>query len=163
MSSRIDNLPENQVITQLLEARKNLDELKNRQYTSGRSGVLGYLSQTSNTWDWEGTVTTGEEGWDIVFTGDGSQRYPIVEVFADVFHTVPNVEINRISSAYNTYTSGANTIVTNNFFVKSTSVITSLYDHKWTLILDVTGSLPLYIKVHVIGSSPGTITVTKVL
>lgn len=170
MTVRVDQLPENQLITLLIDARTNLDELKNRQYTSGSSGVLGYFSQTSNTWDYQATVSSGspsgflDTSWKLNFTSDGVQQYPVINPAMDIFCGTP-IEANRLQPNQ-TWTDGTNTAMLGSFIVTDRisagyPKLSSVNQLQWYTVISVAGDVPLFIKGYCVGSSRGTVTVTR--
>lgn len=88
--SRLSLALTNQLQETLRQLQIDFNEIKNRQPTSGKSGVLGYTSQTNNAWDASGALQSPAPnyglsiGFLITYTADGSQPYPIVNPFADL-------------------------------------------------------------------------------
>jgi hypothetical protein len=86
--TRTNQLPENTLAQMVSKLRTDLDELKNQQRTSGRSGVLGYFLQSTSS-----MVTVGNDSSSatllnadsVQFTGDGSQLYPVVNLTMNIY------------------------------------------------------------------------------
>ena len=54
MRNRLINTPDNALITAIRQLQSDLAALKQRQRTSGQSGVLGFTTESVNTWDLTG-------------------------------------------------------------------------------------------------------------
>lgn len=168
MSFRPDKVPNQAFIARLKEARDTLNELKNRQFTSGRSGISAYTSQTANTWDFQGTISTGSpsSGFDTVyiltFAGDGSQQYPMINPFMNVYVGASSPS-NRLvpTPAGRSWTDGTNTAVLGSLLVSDTTLLTDPLRLRWTTVVSVYGTVAVYLKAYADGTSPGTIAVVR--
>lgn len=92
MDKSIDALITNTFERRIREADRIAREFKAPQVTSGASGLLAYEVENPVTWDATVTlpaVPVGAPGsefydFDVTFTGDGSQGYPIAELIAEI-------------------------------------------------------------------------------
>lgn len=90
MSELIDRIPGRESLVAKLRGVVELTaQLKARQRLSGRSGQLGYAINSSDAWDYSGSVaftnaTYNSAQFRIVFTGDGTQPFPIAVPQFDV-------------------------------------------------------------------------------
>lgn len=166
-----------QVINQLAETLRILildfNELKNRQPTSGRSGVLGYLSQTLNEWDLVETVSSPSPSFgygatfEITFEGDGSQRYPIINPFAEVLLSsdidkIPRKAEYNPANGFLSWSDGTNGVTFSGFLEADTDNKSSVYKYKWVIYMSYFGSNITYrLKAFTRGTSRGTITVAR--
>ncbi|WP_064444455.1 hypothetical protein [Rhodococcus sp. YH3-3] len=168
--SRIDRLPENILYEKITRLDADVTEFKNRQFVSGKSGVLGYLSQTTNTWDYAQTVNSGSTSHTILldflllYTGDGSQDYPMINPFIDVFCGSP-VEANRLRPGKSTYVNGANSVYMMRWMARDKEstgrpLLTDPLKLQWVTGFAVTGSVPFYVKFYASGTSAGTTQLT---
>lgn len=172
MTQRLNQLDEERLFTLLKEARANLDEFKNRQFTSGSSGVLGYRSQTTNQWDYNATVSTGSPSsfldttYTLNFTSDGTQNYPMINPAMDIFAGSP-IEANRLKPNI-AWSDGTNTAMLSGYFFLATDrlsvgypALSSINQLQWFTVISVAGSVALFIKAYAVGSCRGTVTLTR--
>lgn len=162
MKTRIANLPVNKLVTTLKGLRTELDALKQPQRTSQASGILGYVTDSGNTWD--ATATPGSDGdtgnrtttFTITWTGDGSQDIAFAELAVDLF-------VNGTDSAHQlTPVSPSWTDGTRNASVSYGGVSISHHTYTETITLTTFKAVTYYLKVTVYGSCLGTIGVTAV-
>lgn len=162
-----------QLFTTLRQVQLDFNEIKNRQPTSGRSGILGYLSQTLSEWDLIETVSSPSPSFgysatfEITFTADGSQRYPIINPFADVLLSSPldptprKAQYNP-SNGFLSWTDGTNGVTFSGFLQADPSNKSSLYTYKWTIYMSYFGSNITYrLKAFTRGTSRGTLQVLR--
>lgn len=137
-------------------------ELKSRQQQTGKGGLLGYLTQTSASWDLNEGLSGGETvEIEIVFAGDGTQRYPVMQPYVDIFFG-GTAESNRPNDVTGSWTDGLNGAVLGDYLKFDTAYSASDYEYRWTIVFGSFGTLDYYLKAYAVGSSPGTITVTRV-
>lgn len=160
----------NQLNETLRQLQIDFNEIKNRQPTSGKSGVLGYTSQTNNTWDKSGTLQSPEPnfglsiGFEITYTADGSQPYPIVNPFADLqFRSASDptwrtMEYNAAGWLSWTDNNGASATATN-YLREVEGFEGNQLVTKWTMYISYFGSLEYRLKAFTRGSSRGNIAV----
>lgn len=169
--SRLPSLLENQLFEQLRILDIDFTELKNRQPTSGKSGVLAYLSQTNNTWDLSEAIASPSTtygysaGFTITYTGDGSQQYPIVNPFADLMFS-SSISPTPSRATYNAagllqWSDGTNGVVVNSFLRFDNTTLSNQLVTKWTIDFTYYGSLTYYLKAYTRGSSRGSIGVVR--
>lgn len=169
--SRLPSLLENQLFERLRVLKIDFDELKNRQPTSGKSGVLAYLSQTNNTWDYTENIASPSTtygysaGFTITYTGDGSQQYPIVNPFADLLFS-SSIDPTPRRVAYNAngflqWSDGTNGAVVNTFLRLDSTTVNNQLVTKWTIDFSYYGTMTYYLKAYTRGSSRGSITVVR--
>lgn len=83
MSELIDRIPgQESMMSKLRAVVDTTTQIKARQRLTGRSGQLGYAVGSASDWDLDTSVPysissfqTAE--WHVIFTGDGTQIYPI--------------------------------------------------------------------------------------
>src|SRR2546423_11673185 len=86
MISRVELLPENRTDVAIKDIVTVGREFKNRQKFSAKSGLLGYLTESANQWDLHQTLSgSGTVIINILFTGDGSQQFPFIQPYIDIF------------------------------------------------------------------------------
>lgn len=161
-----------QLFTTLRQVQLDFNEIKNRQPTSGRSGVLGYLSQTNNTWDKtealaSPSTTFGYSAeFEITFVADGSQKYPIINPFADIYFTsaidpVPRKATYNPYSGFLNWTDGTNGVTFNAYLDGLSTNAASQNTYKWRVSFSYFGSMTYYLKAFTRGTSRGTINVVR--
>lgn len=169
--SRLPSLLENQLFEQLRILGIDFTELKNRQPTSGKSGVLAYLSQTNNTWDLSEAIASPSTtygysaGFTITYTGDGSQQYPIVNPFADLMFS-SSISPTPSRATYNAagwlqWSDGTNSVVVSSFLRFGGATPGSQLVAGWAIDFMYYGSLTYYLKAYTRGSSRGSIGVVR--
>jgi hypothetical protein len=164
------------LINQLFETLRILlldfNEIKNRQPTSGRSGVLGYLSQTNDTWDKTETLSSPALNYglsaefEITYVADGSQNYPIVNPFAEVLFSsaiqpTPTKAEYHPQSGFLQWTDGTNSAQFNAFLDPVTGNAASANTYKWRVSFSYFGTITYFLKAFTRGTSRGTITVVR--
>lgn len=160
----------NQLTETLRQLQIDFNEIKNRQPTSGKSGVLGYTSQTDNEWDKSGTLTSPAPnmglsiGFEITYTADGSQPYPIVNPFADLqfrsasHPTWETMEYNEVGWLQWTDGNG-NSATANAYLTENEGFEGNQLVYQWRIYVGYFGSLEYRLKAFTRGSSRGSITV----
>lgn len=177
MQRRIRNLPQNRLVSTLKDIELGHDQLKTAQYTSGQSGLLDYLIQTGNTWDSTGTAIHTLYIPNIIFTvtytSDGSQPYPIVVPYADLFINTVD-EAHRLSVVQWYLTIGGQAIFLGeaadsgdyvNFLAVNPAYALNSSTYQWTaeVTTEITTSFTYYFKAYARGTSPGTLSVATVV
>jgi hypothetical protein len=161
MRNRIANLPQNQLITTLRGLRTQFNALKQAQRTSGQSGVLGYFTQSTSTWDLTGVIgsnsdtTTRTTNFTVTFTGDGSQN-PVLANLSFVVYVNGTDPAHQLTAANNSWSDPpADAILEINQLVETQLTYTQ------TFFLLTDKQITYFIKAYAVGSSPGTVTVTS--
>jgi hypothetical protein len=176
MNSRTSQDLQNQLTTRLSGIATALNTLKSAQRVSGSSGVLNYLTNTGATWDLNETIGTTSDTsthgvtFTITFVADGTQAYPNQTCLLDLFITSP-IEANRLSpqaSTVNGVILVANPTPQNNalesYVQTQPATFTSTITWSWKArISNQTIGVPFtyYLRVSSVGSSRGTISVTR--
>jgi hypothetical protein len=164
---RLNQLPDQQLFQQLRQLDRDITDLRQRQRTSGRSGVIGYTSDSGNQWDSTGTITALDHAlvFQIDYVGDGSQDYPIVMPRIDMF-VLGSAEANRLP-AYRMLISG-NNVAQFNYLDPDLSLAADALRLRWTYSVEVFGfdgvhsaTVDWHLKAWCAGSSPGAVTVTR--
>lgn len=106
---RLDELPQNQLVTDIKELEREAQALKNRQFVSGAYNVQSYLNQRSPDGEWDYDLTLGtigdpsghEHQFGIYFYADTKFAFgtPFMDIFIDGVS-----ESNRLSQASPVYT-----------------------------------------------------------
>lgn len=160
----------NQLTETLRQLQIDFNEIKNRQPTSGRSGVLGYTSQTNNTWDASGVLQSPSSnqglsiGFIITFTADGSQPYPIINPFADLqfrsasHPTWETMEYNNAGWLQWTDNNG-NSATANAYLTENVGFEGNPLVYQWRIYVGYFGRVEYRLKAFTRGTSRGNITV----
>ena len=162
----------NQLFETLRVLQLDFNEIKNRQPTSGRSGVLGYLSKTNNTWDLTQAIASPSTSFgysasfEITFIADGSQKYPIMNPFVDIYFTsaidpTPRKATYDPNSGFLRWSDGTNGVIFNGYLQPVAANMASQTTYKWTVDFSYFGSMTYFLKAFTRGSSRGTISVVR--
>lgn len=172
MRGGLNDLAGTRLVTELQRISSDLQQLKERQLVSGRSGLKAYLSQSDDTWDATGTAGPADIHITITFTSDGSQPYPIVVPYADVFINQID-EAHRLSIIQWFLTVSGHAVYLGEFADSGDYVDFLALDsssaldpgtYQWTADITATTSVQYFFKAYVRGTCPGTVTViTEVL
>lgn len=159
--SHVARLPANTLVASIKQLETDLYAFKQRQRISGQSGVLGYTTDTGNTWDLIGTVGSDSDTSDqttaieVVWEGDNSQVIAFANVAYDVF-------VNGTDSAHQltpmspTWTDGTRTA---SIEYQALSINHWIYGAPFQLTTFKAATY--YVKAHVVASCPGkSLTVT---
>lgn len=168
MRNRLVNLPNNLLVTTVKQLQTDTAQLRQDQRMTGASGVLTYLTQTANQWDYQGTISPGSVGivasWNLLFTGDGSQEFPASDPFLNLFIDAPGQ--NQLVTN-GTYTDSNGDVTVTNFIAldtTSTAGVGYLSDPlniQWVTDLEINGTVTVYMKAFVLSTSPGTLKLTR--
>lgn len=153
----------------LKQAVRNQQQLKARQRQSNVSGQLGYQVETSATWDSTDTLATvvapalAPLEFDITFTGDGSQRFPIAIPSTDV-RIDGTADANKITPGLLglQYSSGLDLAVFDLFDYYDVTLLEDPFVYRWKVRGQYRGTPIYYLKARVRASCPGTLSVTRV-
>lgn len=163
---RTHRLEENRLVYRVKTLLRNLEELKKRQRSSGRSGLQSYFSQSVSQWDATGSITNGTRNITITFTGDGTQSFPISTPYVDIFangtdeaHRVPLDGTLLNTGGGNTARLIAVDSWSDQLISDDTTVLTDVNVTRWKMRLSVNGTVTYYIKAYVAGTSLGTVSV----
>lgn len=176
MSELIDRIPGRE--SALAGIRNVVDttlQFKARQRLTGRSGQLGYAVASAADWDYEGSVPFNTSSYEsakfhIIFTSDGTQRFPIVIPRLDV-RINGTATSNRIRFVYaDSQYKYEDSTVNMQVFAYGTPVpayFASETQSAWLLELFYigktgSGNLPVRIKARAQASSGGTFSVVRV-
>ncbi len=184
LNNRVPNLPQNQLVSQLVSIEANLNELRTSQRVSAVGGMLNYRTQTSNTWDLNETIGAPSDGVarvvtiTVQFTGDGTQQYPTQSPLFDLFINSP-IEANRLSANNDVYNSSPYLIILQKFPAApdplnanvAEAYIPSVAGYwpdplVWQWVVQIsfnTGGASYYFKASTVGTSSGTVSVSRVI
>lgn len=177
MSDLIDRIPGNEsALARIREVSEQSLQLKARQRASGRSGQLGYTIDSGKEWDSEVTLPYTNETYRVAeftlsVTGDKSQRFPIVIPKLDV-------RVNGVADGNKMkFVAGNHGYVYDDSNVSVTAVDYASPDdsgfgdefkNSWKLRLMYigvrgVGNASLKLKLRAQSSSPGAVSVVRVL
>ena len=177
MQQRIQQIPSNRLVSTLKQLQRNQDKLKTAQFTSGRSGLINYLTQTTSTWDSTGSASHTAFAPNIIFTltytSDGSQPYPIALPYADLFINSVD-EAHRLSVEQWKLTIGSNLVFLGefadsgdyvNFLALNPTYALNPTTYQWTaeVTTTATSAVTYFFKAYVRGTCPGTLSVSTVV
>lgn len=160
--SRLDQLAENYLQTAIGDLGREMAEFKNAQRTSGQSGVLGYLSQSADTWDLTGTIGSDADvsgatsTFKVTLTGDGSQL-PFMADLGFYLYVNGTDAAHQLTPQDNTWTDGTRQAIVSYDAVTEPNI--SQYVETFTLL--TSKAITYYIKAVAVASSPGSVTVVK--
>lgn len=171
MSERLDYLLENQLFTRLRILLADFLELKNRQPTSGKSGVLAYKTANANQWDLTEAIASPATNYGysatfiLEFTGDGSQNYPIVNPFADLMFSssidpTPRRATYR-ANGFLMWDDGTNSVTVNYYLRFDKNTVGLPLKTRWSISFSYYGSMTYYIKGYTLGTSRGSLLVAR--
>lgn len=159
MKTRIARLPAHKLVTTLKTLRTESDALKQPQRTSQASGVLGYLTDSGNTWDISNTIGSDGDGssisttFTITWTGDGSQDIAFAILAVDLYVNGTD-SAHQLSPARPSWTDG-----TRSATVSYDPLLATGHTYPFDIFLTTFKSVTYYMKVRVYGSCPGSITI----
>ena len=168
--SRLDGLNERYLYDRLRRLEIDLNELKTRQPTSGRSGVLSYLTQSGGDWDFTKDLASPSIYYGntiniiVTFTSDESQKHPIINPFI-VMEFAPKGSNNFSEAEFNGekngyfWSSGSNQIVAYDTLSETDDYIESDYKIKWLMSISFFGEMRMRAKVIAKGTSSGSLNV----
>jgi hypothetical protein len=161
--SRIDNLASNGLIDAITTLKTEMDEFKTAQLTSGRAGILSYISQSANTWDYTGTVGSDAGGtattnstYSINFTADGSQSPVIANLSFAIFVNGTDTA-HQLTPQVNAYNDGSGRTAILSY--GSLSETQLAYTQTFSLLTQK--AITVYVKAYAVGSSKGTVTAVR--
>lgn len=164
--NRLSALLEQQLTTTLRILKLDFNELKNRQRTSGRTGVLGYLSETADTWDYNQNIASPATNnglyavFEATFVGDGTQKWPIVTPYFEIL--VNGQTLARNPNGQLQYSDvGNNALIVDDEGVRDPTTVTNQTTTKWRYSFSYFGSMNVKIKLRTVGTSRGTITLVR--
>lgn len=171
MSELIDRIPGVQsTIATMRGVIDTTNQIKARQRITGRSGQLAYAVSSSADWDLMLTFPAApppaylSATFTIVFTGDGSQKFPIAVPITDM-RVNGTADANKLSYppgvAQLEYHSGSNDVLAQTFERPAPDYFDSELQQAWTIDILYRGNITVYIKVRAQATSDGTITVTR--
>lgn len=157
LSDELANLPSDW----LRQLRTDVDELRNQQRLSGRSGVIGYTIQNDVVFDLEETVTDTDVTLKLTFTGDGSQLFPVANPSLDIFLGGTG-EDQRMDQVFQRVEAGDDfALLISRFLVEDKTMLQDETRLAWTVSFQVVGTMTYYAKGYAVGTSPGTVTVER--
>lgn len=165
-------LEDNALVRELVELKKNLREFAGRQPVSGASGIVSYEAKTNATWDYSATIGADADSGPrtttitVDFTGDGSQDYPIENIFASIFANgttladQPTLRVNGL----NQWTDNSGRVLT----IFKWGASQSIYwgdktKYRWVFEFTTFRQITVYFKAFAAGSSPGTLSIASVV
>jgi hypothetical protein len=160
--SRVGLLPEKQTEAAIKDIVTVGREFKNRQKFSAKSGLLGYLTESADQWDLHETLSgNGTIIITVTFTGDGSQKYPFIQPYADLFFGGTS-DSNRPDDVSLEWVSGMNLAILGDFLLFDTTYASDELVYAWITIVNYSGTFDYYLKAYAMGSSLGTLSVTRI-
>lgn len=169
--SRSEMLAEHVLIREIHDLERHLREFAGNQPSSGRSGVRSYVAQTEQEWDQDFSIGSDSDvgvtnfvQFDVTFTGDGSQRFPVENVFADlrVNGTGGGSRPTLGPDGVFRWSDGSRSVQVVSWAVRDKALLTSDLQHRWRFSLQTLKEVRLRFKATVAGSSPGTLSVVRV-
>lgn len=170
--NRLAGLSNNRLVSDLMRIKADLDGYKNRQRTSGQSGVLSYFSKSGNIWDLTQAITGASfqlVDFTVTFTGDGSQQFPVVSPYIDLYvngtdnaHRIPLDGSLYDDGSGNTalYSPGGNANPRAVFTPEAAYLADPLVS-KWDIEIEISGNITYYLKAYAAGTCRGSITVVR--
>lgn len=163
--NRLRSLHESRLVSMLNGLQTDLDNLKTAQRVSAASGsIISYVVQNSGSYDYVGTIGTDSDistitsAWSITYAGDGSQSPVMANLIYSVFVNGTDAA-HQVGPSQLTWSDGFGRTVSANF--------TSITETRTTYAINVTlvtfKAITVRIKGMGVSSSPGTLTVTKIL
>lgn len=145
-------------------------QFNSRQRISGRGGQLGYVIESDDEWDLVETFPTTPAftalpaEYRLTFTGDGSQKYPIVQPATDI-RVNGTGEANKLSLNFNGrywYVDGSN--IVQEYYIDEPDAADFESENKlsWLIALEYSGSITLRMKARGRGSSNGTWSIERI-
>lgn len=156
-------LPENRTDAAIKNIITVGRELKNRQKFSAKSGLLGFLTETNNQWDLQNTLSgNGTITITVKYTGDGSQVYPFIQPYLDLFFggTSDSNRPNDTSFEWIDPTNSANYAFLTDYLLLDTTYAEDKLIYSWISIVTYSGTVVYYLKAYAVGSSKGTLNTT---
>ncbi len=157
---RTDNLQENKATQMVKQLITDVTAFKSTERISGRSGLLGYSTQSGSTWDLTGTVGSDSDStkrvtlFNAVFTGDGSQVVTMANVTLLIYVDGTDTA-HQLTPQTPTWTDGTHTA---SIQYQSLDVFRNVYTQP--VQLTTTKSITYYFKALATASCPGTISVS---
>lgn len=166
--SRIDGLLENKLVETVADLVRDFTELKNRQLTSGKSGVLGYVSENVGiAWDYDQTIVTSggsavSAKFELTFVRTDPQDYPIVRPFITLY--VNGAPVTRNANGQLLYDDGTNLaqVASGNELLEKGSTVTNPSTATFTYDMTLVGTVHIQMKAYATSTSRGTVTLTRI-
>ncbi|MCT2076060.1 hypothetical protein [Dietzia cinnamea] len=142
---------------------RNIEEFTSRQALSGASGLRAYASENPGL-DFEQVVTSPSPtfGRSVAFTAnwqaDGSQRYPFVSPFVNVYANGQKLDPRTWR-----WSDGTNSVVVQTLLAMDGMNLETPYSRRWYSEAVVFGTVTLAFKFKLFGTSPGVVTTEAVL
>ena len=164
MSDILNRLPENTLTRSLRAITQDAAAFKSRQRTTGASGQLGYYPASALDWDLVASFPTvppmsgAYAEYRLIFTGDGSQKFPIVLPQCDV-RVNGTSDANKVRMGTNgryEYFSGSETVQIYTFAEPDPIYFEDDYKLAWLIGLQYSGTVTLRIKARGTSSCDGT-------
>lgn len=168
--NRLNTLLERTLTETLRILRMDFNEFKNRQRTSGRTGVLGYLSQSNNAWDYDQVLSSPPQGgimygqyavFEGQFVGDGSQKWPIVTPYFEILVNGQTLTRNGNGQLQYSGNGGNDVVVVDDEGVRDPTTVTNPTTTKWRYAFSYFGTVHVQMKLRTVGTSRGTITLVR--
>lgn len=155
--SRLDNLPEQKLITEVQRLRSDLDEIRNRQAISGLSGILSYLTIRPATYDYIRNVgadtdtTAITQSWKISWAGGFGQSFPVAHINFQLFVNGTDVA-HQLTPQTPTWTDGTRSVTVT---YQGRGVVGGLWSFFFTV--QSLKAVTIRIKMAAYASSPGAL------
>ncbi|MGJ5804360.1 hypothetical protein ACSCB1_35425 [Streptomyces europaeiscabiei] len=126
--------------------------------------MVTYFTESNDPWDDTDTIT-GASGQlvelEVTYTGDGSQSYPMVTPYLDLFVNGTD-EANRVPLDGTAYNDGSgNTAALRKMLLVDAAHLDDELVTKWFVEVLVNGTVTYYAKAYAAGTSRGTLTVVR--
>lgn len=169
MNSSLDRLPEGTLTRAIRSIGETEAEFKSRQRTTGRSGQLGYAVESALDWDYEITLppTLSAQYVELIltFTGDGSQKFPIVIPASDI-RVNGTGDANKLTLSPNgqwIYSNGGNVVLMYALDQPDPAYFESETQLAWLIGFEYLGSITFRLKARGQASTDGTWSVVRIL
>ena len=172
MSELLDRIPgNNSALRSVRTVANQIAQFKSRQRMTAKGGQLAYPVASDDEWDYIETFPTTPANtyypaeFLVRFTGDGSQKFPIVIPQTDV-RVNGTGESNKLAmgpSGQFIYNSGGNVVQATFIDMPEPSYFESETQNAWLVVLYYTGSVTLRIKARGQSSSPGDFEIVRLV
>lgn len=163
MTKRTDLLLSNGLYKAMTDLQAEMTSFKNAQYTSGRTNIIGYVTESASVWDATGTVGSDSDGsltrtstYSMTFTGDGSQA-PVMANLSFLFYVNGTDVAHQLTPVDNFFSDGSGR--TANITYGAITETQTTYTQTVTLLTQM--AITYFIKVYTVGSSGGTVSAAR--
>lgn len=163
--SRLELLPENQLVSLFKEMRDFFRGYKATQPQSGKSGMVNYMSESTLTWDSTATVSSPSPNYynSLKFTVDFESahrhEWPVVVPYLELYINSVN-EASRLNGQNRLFGSDWSAYTYGDFGKEEPQFFDNKWHYRWTIYLSYAGTITYFFKARVVGSDTGVVTVT---